>query len=54
MNNNLNMALSRRKELLETIAAAADEIAAIDRQLPNLYNQASEDDLAQSEDILTS
>ncbi|MFB3764708.1 MAG: hypothetical protein ACE14P_05605 [Methanotrichaceae archaeon] len=31
MENNLDMALSRRKELLEIIAAAADEIAEIDR-----------------------
>ncbi len=49
MKNNLNMALSRRKELLEIIAAAADEIAAIDRQFPNLNNEASEDDNLQSE-----
>ncbi len=32
MENNLDMALSRRKELLEIIAAAADEIAEIDRR----------------------
>ena len=50
MKNDLNLALSRRKELLEIIAAAADEIAAIDHQLPDLFNETSEDDLAQSEE----
>ncbi len=50
MKNNLDMALSRRKELLELIAAAADEIAAIDRYLPNLYSQALEADLLRSEE----
>ncbi len=50
MENNLDMALSRRKELLELIAAAADEIAAIDRHLPILYSQALEADLLQSEE----
>ncbi len=50
MENNLGMALSRRKELLELIAAAADEIAAIDRHLPILYSQALEADLLQSEE----
>jgi len=38
------------KELLELIAAAADEIAAIDRYLPILYSQALEADLLQSEE----
>ncbi len=50
MENNLDMAISRRKELLELIAAAADEIAAIDRCLPILYSQALEADLLQSEE----
>lgn len=50
MENNLEMAISRRNELLETIAAAADEIAAIDRYLPILYSQALESDLLQSEE----
>ncbi|MGA9100378.1 MAG: hypothetical protein WB392_15760 [Methanotrichaceae archaeon] len=50
MENNLDMAISRRKELLELIAAAADEIAAIDRYLPILYSQALEADLLQSEE----
>ena len=50
MKNNLEMAKSRRKELLELIAAAADEIAEIDRYLPILYNQALETDLLQSEE----
>ena len=50
MENNLDMALSRRKELLEIIAAAADEMAAIDRYLPILYSQALEADLLQSEE----
>ncbi len=50
MENNLNMTLSRRKELLEIIAAAADEIAAIDRQSPNLLNQGLSEELLQSEE----
>lgn len=50
MKNNLDIALSRRKELLELIAAAADEIAAIDRSLPILYGQALEPDLLKSEE----
>ena len=50
MKNNLDMALSRRKELLEIIATAADEIAAIDCYLPLLYSQALEADLLQSEE----
>jgi len=50
MKNNLDMAISRRNELLEIIAAAADEIAAIDRYLPILYSQALEADLLQSEE----
>jgi len=50
MKNNLEMAISRRKELLELIAAAADEIAEIDRYLPILYNQALEANLLQSEE----
>ena len=49
MKNNLDMAISRRKELLELIAAAADEIAAIDRYLPLLHSQALEADLLQDE-----
>lgn len=51
MKNNLDIALSRRRELLEIIAAAADEIAAIDHQLPNLYGQASQDSLARNEEM---
>ncbi len=50
MKDNLDMALSRRKELLELIAAAADEIAAIDRYLPILYSQALEADLFRGEE----
>jgi hypothetical protein len=50
MKTNLNMATSRRKELLELIAAAADEIASIDLNLPILYRQALEEDLLQSEE----
>ena len=50
MENDLDMALSRRQELLEIIAAAADEIAAIDRHLPTVYNQAKETDNLQSEE----
>jgi hypothetical protein len=49
MKTNLDIAISRRKELLELIAAAADEIASIDRCLPILYSQALEADLVQSE-----
>jgi len=50
MKNNLDMALSRRKELLELIAAAADEIAEIDRYLPLLHSQALETDLFEGEE----
>ncbi|MCX6675063.1 MAG: hypothetical protein NTW84_01440 [Methanothrix sp.] len=50
MRNDLDMATSRREELLELIAAAADEIASIDRCLPILYSQALEADLLQSEE----
>ncbi len=50
MINNLDMAISRRKELLELIAAASDEIAAIDRYLQILYSQALEADLLRSEE----
>ncbi len=50
MKNNLDMAISRRKELLELIAAASDEIAAIDRYLPILYSQALEADPLGSEE----
>jgi len=50
MENNLDMAISRRRELLEIIAAAADEIAVIDGRLPVLYSQALEADLLQSEE----
>ena len=42
MKTNLDIATSRRKELLELIASASDEIAAIDRCLPILYSQALE------------
>ncbi len=50
MINNLDMAISRRKELLELIAVASDEIAAIDRYLQILYSQALEADLLRSEE----
>jgi hypothetical protein len=50
MKNNLDMARLRRKELLELIAAAADEIAIIDRCLPILHSQALESNLLQSEE----
>jgi hypothetical protein len=50
MKTNLDMATSRRKELLELIASASDEIAAIDRCLPILYSQALEADLLQSKE----
>jgi hypothetical protein len=50
MRNDFDMATSRRKELLELIAAAADEIASIDCCLPILYSQALETDLLQSEE----
>lgn len=45
-----DMATSRRKELLELIATAADENASIDRCLPILYSHALEADLLQSEE----
>lgn len=50
MKTNLEMARSRRKELFELIAAAADEIASIDRSLPILYSQALEADLLPGEE----
>jgi hypothetical protein len=50
MKTNFDMATSRRKELLELIATAADGIAEIDRSLPVLYSQALEIDLLQSEE----
>ncbi len=40
MKDNLDVVISRREELLEIIAAAADEIAAIDHHLPLMNNQA--------------
>jgi hypothetical protein len=49
MLNDLETARARRKQLLELIAQAADEIAAIDRRLPILYSQALEADLLQAE-----
>lgn len=50
MRNNVDMAISRRKELLELIAAASDEIAALDRDLSILYSQAQEADVLRSEE----
>jgi hypothetical protein len=50
MKTNLEMAKSRREELFELIAAAANEIASIDRSLPILYSQAQEADLLQGEE----
>jgi len=50
MRTNFDMARSRRAELLNLIAGAADEIAAIDRSLPVLYSQALEADLLQNEE----
>jgi hypothetical protein len=48
----LDAALARRQELLEAIAQAADEITAIDRQLPVLRSMALEADLLQAEPAL--
>lgn len=45
-------ALARRLELIEVIATAADEIAAIDRDLPILQSMALEADLHQAEPAL--
>ena len=45
-------AIERRRELLEVIGQAADEIAAIDRQLPVLQSMALESDLSQAEPAL--
>jgi len=50
MKTNFEIAKSRRKELFELIAAAADEIASIDRSLPILYSQALEADLLPGEE----
>jgi hypothetical protein len=46
-------AKARRRELLEQIAQAADEIAAIDKQLPVLKSTALEADLLQAEPEIT-
>lgn len=50
-NLDYDAALARRQELIEAIAAAADEIAAIDAALPSLWSQALEADLHQAEPI---
>jgi hypothetical protein len=50
MRNDFYMATSRREELLELIAAAADEIASIDRSLPVLYSQSLQANILQSEE----
>ena len=47
-----DQARERRRELLEIIGQAADEIAAIDRRLPILQSQALESDLQQAEPAL--
>lgn len=39
MNDDYKAAKERRKDLIELIAAAADEIAVIDTELPNLQNE---------------
>lgn len=46
-----DQARARRRELLETIALAADEIACIDEALPVLQSQALEADLQQAEPV---
>lgn len=43
---------ARRRELIEIIAGAADELGAIDRRLPVLKSKALEDDLLQAEPAL--
>jgi hypothetical protein len=50
MKTNLEIAKSRREELFELIAVAANEIASIDRSLTILYSQAQEADLLQGEE----
>jgi hypothetical protein len=45
----LETARTRRAELINIIAEAADEIREIDNQLPILYSQALEADLLQAE-----
>jgi hypothetical protein len=50
MKNDLDMVTSRRKELLELIADAADEIATIDRSLPFMQSLAQEEDLLRAEE----
>jgi hypothetical protein len=44
-------ARSRRQELLEQIALAADEIGELDRAMPILRSQALEADLLQAEPV---
>ena len=46
---NFDEARARRRELLEIIGHAADEIARIDADLPVLQSQALESDLNQAE-----
>jgi len=50
LNNEYNIALARRQELLEVIAQAADEIAAIDRRLPILKSIELENILLRAEE----
>jgi len=45
----LESALSRRRELLEIIALAADEIGVLDKAMPILRSVALEADLLQAE-----
>lgn len=50
MKTNLEIAKSRREELFELIAVAANEIASIDRSLTILYSQAQEANLLLGEE----
>ena len=46
---NFDQAIARRQQLIEAIAACADEIRQIDRDLPVLQSMALEADLHQAE-----
>jgi len=49
MTLDFDQARERRRELLEIIGQAADEVASIDEALPVLQSQALESDLNQAE-----
>lgn len=51
MSLDYDQAIARRRQLLEVIVSAANELADLDRQLPVLQSMALEADLHQAEPI---